>query len=48
VQESLTGAELCYHDYFVFSTMKVRYQKGGDEMPLSFGVLGKVYYGKDK
>ncbi len=48
VQERLTGAELCYHDYFVFSVMTMRHQKGGDEMPLTFGVLGKVYYGKDQ
>jgi hypothetical protein len=48
VQELLGGAELKYHDYFVFSVMTARYDRSGREMPLSMGVLGKVYYGEGK
>ncbi len=42
------GAELEYHDYFFFSTMTARFDRTGAEMPVSYGFLGKVFYGKDK
>ena len=48
VQELLTGAELKYHDYFIFSVMTAKLSQNEAEMPVSLGLLGKVYYGKDK
>ena len=46
VQELLGNAKLKYHDYFIFSVMTARFD--GHELPVSIGVLGKVYYGEDK
>jgi hypothetical protein len=48
VQELLGGAKLKYHNYFIFSVMTARLDKTGPEIPISLGVLGKVYYDEDK
>jgi hypothetical protein len=48
VAEVVGGAELKYHDYFLFSTMTAKLDKNGREIPITIGLLGKVYYGEDK
>jgi hypothetical protein len=48
VQEVLGNAELQYHDYILFSVMTARLEKNGPEVPVSYGYLGKVHYGKEK
>jgi hypothetical protein len=47
VMEALGNAELEYHDYWVISVMTAKFESTGPEMPISYGVLGKVYYARD-
>jgi hypothetical protein len=46
--EFLTGPKLRYHDYIVFSTMSFEPDKSSKGLPVSVGILGQVYYDKDK
>jgi hypothetical protein len=42
------GRELEYHDYLIFSLITTKSSKDSAGLPISIGVFGKVYYGKDK
>jgi len=48
VAEFVGSTELEYHDYWIVSVMTARVGKTGPALPISIGVLGEVYYGKQE
>jgi hypothetical protein len=48
VAEYVGSTELEYHDYWVLSVITARAGRTGPTIPISIGVLGKVYYGKNE
>jgi len=48
VLELLGGPKLVYHDFFFASVMTAKYDNNGNQVPVTIGFFGKVYYGSDK
>jgi hypothetical protein len=48
VSEFFGGAEMKYHDWYFFSFMTARFGNDRSEIPISLGVLGKIFYLKDR